>query len=122
MTIPCPSDSPAGRASERYCVLALQAKQAPRLVRRRDLAPEVLENRSNLSHLLGVAACELALRDEQAVLEPDAHVAAEQRGLRAEAHLMTPGRERGEHVIVAEQAVGDGHHVRDVAHVGSDAA
>ncbi len=35
---------------------------------------------------------------------------------------MTPGGEGGEHVVVAEQAVRDGHHVGKIARIRADAA
>src|SRR5688572_23242314 len=108
---------PAARL-ESDAVAALEAEHRPRLGRGGDLAAERLEHLAHLGDLLGVRPRELALADEQAVLEPDPHVAAEQRRLGAELELVAPGGEGREQVVVAEQTVGDRHHVREVAHVG----
>ena len=49
-------------------------------------------------------------------------MAAQQHRLGAQVHLVAPGGEGRKHVVVAEQAVGDRHHVREVAHVRADPA
>src|SRR5262249_56382529 len=54
---------------------ALQAEHRARVLRRRHLEAEFLDQAPRLAHLLGVAFGELAAADEQAVFEADAHVA-----------------------------------------------
>src|SRR5262245_17588661 len=82
---------------------ALQVQHRPRFRRRGDLAAERFEHLADLGHLLGVRFRQLALADEQRVLEPDADIAAEQRRLSAELELVAPGGEGREQVVVAEQ-------------------
>src|SRR5207302_5653026 len=69
----------------------LERQNLARLLRRRHLISELLDQAARLRHLLGVAFGELAAADVQAVLETDAHVAAHHHRLRRERHLKAPG-------------------------------
>src|SRR5262249_6528293 len=82
-------------------VLALQAEHRARVLRRRHLVAELLDQAPRLAHLLGVAFCELAATDEQAVFETHAHVAAHHHRLGGERHLETPGAEHRPRIVVA---------------------
>src|SRR6516162_11851905 len=72
-------------------VRALQPEHRARVLRRRHLEAELLDQAPRLAHLLGVAFGELAAADEQAVFEADAHVAAHHHRLGCEGHLEAAG-------------------------------
>src|SRR5256885_9759864 len=55
---------------------SLQLQHVASLVRRGDGEAELLQDAPRLRHLLGVGFSELAAAEPQAVLQPDAHVAA----------------------------------------------
>src|SRR5262252_2279022 len=103
-------------------VRALQAEHRARVLRRRHLEAELLDQAPRLAHLLGVAFGQLAAADEQAVFEAHAHVAAHHHRLGGERHLETPGAEHRPRIVVAEQLVGGALHEEKVLHVGADAA
>src|SRR5262249_15464634 len=94
------------RAVKLRPVLAIHAEHSVRVVGRRELVAELLDQAPRLAHLLGVAFCELAATDEQAVFETHAHVAAHHHRLGGERHLETPGAEHRPRIVVAEQLVG----------------
>src|SRR6266700_1365190 len=64
-----------------HAVGALQAQNLTRLLRGGDLIAEFLDQAPHLGDLLGVALGELAAADIEAVLEPDADIAAHHHGL-----------------------------------------
>ena len=94
----------------------------PRIVRRRDLEPQPLDDLPRRAHLRRVRLGELARSEPQAVLEPDAHVAAHRGRHRSDRQLVAAGAEHAPAVLVAEQAVGRALHVRDVVGMRADAA
>src|SRR5215510_8195777 len=58
--------------------LALQPQNLPRLGRRRDVVAQDLDDVRRLLDECGIAGRELALREIEVVLKPDAHVPAKQ--------------------------------------------
>src|SRR3569623_1422651 len=105
-----------------HLVAALQPQHRAGLVRGRDLDVERFEDRAHFRHLLRVARRQFALADIEAVLQPAANAAAQQRALRQELHLRPPDRESGERVIVAEQPVGRLLERHEVFQLGADSA
>src|SRR5580658_5785059 len=89
----------------------LEPEHRARLGGRRRLAAHLGEYAANLVHLLCVRCRKPTTLDEQTVLETDPDIAAQQRRLRQEGHLMAS---RGEHrpleVRRAEQPVGRALH------------
>src|SRR4051812_8774259 len=68
--------------------LAAKSQDLARLIRCRDLIAQDLDNMCRLLHQRGVARCELALLEIKIVLEPDAHMPAEQHRLRHHRELV----------------------------------
>src|SRR6266853_1418860 len=91
---------------EAHCVPAFEMQDLARLVGRRDLEAELVENRADLLHLLRVGRGELALVDPQAVLETHAHVAAELCGLTRNRHLVPSRPEHRPLVRVTKKTIG----------------
>src|SRR5436190_2026740 len=79
---------PGMTSSEIHLVAALEREDLARVVRRRDLQSESLENLAHPGHLLRVRFRKLARPDPQRVLHADAHVATHRGGLRGDAHLV----------------------------------
>src|SRR5258708_7662900 len=100
----------------------LQFQHLARFVRRRDRESQLFQDAPRLAHLLGVRFRELAAAHPQAVLQPDAHVAAHHRRHRGDEHLVAAGAEHRPAVGVAEQAVGGALHVQHGLRVRPDAA
>src|SRR5258708_29836391 len=67
---------------------SLQFQHLARFVRRRYRESQLFQNAPRLAHLLGIRLGELAAAHPQAVLQPDAHVAAHHRGHRGDEHLV----------------------------------
>src|SRR6185503_9158026 len=93
-----------------------------RVVGRSHREAELFQNAAHLRHLLGIGRGELAAADPQAVLQPDADVAAHHRRLRGNLHLRAPRAEHRPVVRVAEQAIGGALHVDHVLGMVADAA
>src|SRR5688500_13665958 len=101
---------------------SFELQHLPRVGRRGDRQPELLEHAARLADLLGVRPGELAAAQPQAVLEADAHVAAHHRRHGGDEHLVAAGAEHRPVVRVAEQAVGGALHVHHVLGMRADAA
>src|ERR1700722_17229316 len=90
-----------------HVLSALQTEHRSRLRGCRRLAAHFRKYAANLVHLLGVRRRKLATLDEQTVLETDTNIAAQERRLRQEGHLVPS---RSEHrpleVRRPEQPVG----------------
>src|SRR5216110_2518466 len=93
-----------------------------RIAGRRDGESQFLQDAPRLRHLLGVGFRELAAAEPQAVLQPDAHVAAHHRAHRGDEHLVAPGAEHRPQVGIAEQSIGGALHVQHVLRMRADAA
>src|SRR5439155_21409292 len=106
-----------GLASKLRPIGALEPEHRRRLVWRRHLITELLDQAARLRDLLGVACRELAAADIQAVLETDAHVAAHHHRLGGEWHLVAAGPEHRPGIIVAEQLVGSALPEHEIVHV-----
>src|SRR5689334_14896068 len=65
--------------SKRHRIATLQRQRLARLGRARDLERQVLEDRADPAHLLGIALRQLALAEIERVLEPDPDIAAHDR-------------------------------------------
>src|SRR5215510_7405281 len=65
------------RRSKLHPVRALERQHLARLLRRGGLEPELGDDAADFRHLLGIAGREFSRADIEAVLQPDAHVAAE---------------------------------------------
>ena len=102
--------------------LPFRPRISPRIVGRRDLEPQPLDDLPRRAHLRGIRLGELAGSEPQAVLEPDAHVAAHRRRLRGDRQLVAAGAEHAPAVLVAEEPVGRALHVHDVLGMRADAA
>src|SRR5262249_55015380 len=111
-----------GGKSELHAVGALEAEHVARFLRGRDLEAQLFGDAAYLGDLLGIALGELAGADIEAVLEADAHIAAEHGRHGAEIHLVAAAGKHRPQIIVAEQAVGGALHVEEVVEVGADAA
>src|SRR5512145_2175032 len=88
------SESRAFRRLEADPVGALELEHLARLVRRRHLEIERLDDGDDAPDLVGVALRQRARAVPQRVLEADADVAAHRRGERRDRHLVAP---RAEH-------------------------
>src|SRR3989442_11608183 len=88
-----------------------------RIAGRRDGESQFLQDAARLRHLLGVGFRELAAAEPQAVLEPDAHVAAHHRAHRGDEHLVAAGAAHRPQVGVTEQAIGGALHVQHVLRI-----
>src|SRR5688500_6418358 len=95
----------APRASEGNPVAALQRQDLARFRRRRDGEAESFDDLAREAHLLGVGGGEPAGAGPEAVLEPDADIAAHGRRHRRDRQLVAAGAEDGPAVLVAEQPV-----------------
>src|ERR1700722_15140189 len=84
-----------GSSLKKYVGFAFQAEHAARVGRSGGVSSPLQQDPLDLEHLLRVRIGQLAALDENAVLESDAHIAAEKRRLRDERHLMPPGGEHG---------------------------
>src|SRR5215471_14430821 len=123
------SPLPRGRATttcssslKLHPVRAFEPEQLPRLVRRRDVVTEVLDDAANLGDLLGVALGELARTDIERILQTHPHIAADHRRGGAEIHLMAAAGQHRPQIIVAEQPVGGALHEEQIVEIGTDAA
>src|SRR6266571_5007732 len=117
-------DRPLARAmtvwmSKLHAVGTLQAQNLARLLRGGDLIAEFLDQAPHLGDLLGVALGELAAADIEAVLEPDADIAAHHHGLGGERNLETAGAQHRPLIVVAEQLVGGALHEHEIVDVGA---
>src|SRR5215813_9473060 len=84
---------PSAIGSEGDLVAALQLQHRAGLVRRRDVERQLLEDLADAPDLLGVALGQPPGAEIDAVLEPDAHVAAHRRPDGGEVDLVAPGRQ-----------------------------
>src|ERR1700722_14195040 len=81
------------RRSEIDFIAALGLQQCARFGGARDVEAQFLQNAANLADLLGIRSRKPALAGIQAVLEPDADIAAENGAQRDERQLMPPRRQ-----------------------------
>src|ERR1700754_1917071 len=84
---------------------ALELQDLARLVGARDLQAQAFDDLAHLAALLRVAFRECSSSEPQAVLEADAHVAAEPRRDCRDAQLVPPGAQHRPLVVVAEEPV-----------------
>jgi hypothetical protein len=76
--------------TEAHIVLALELQDPAGIVRCGDFQSQLLDDATDLRHLVGIALGELALADPQRILQPYAHVAAHDHGLGSDVHLVAP--------------------------------
>src|SRR5262249_31783327 len=107
---------------KRDIVPSLERKHLPRLVRRRNIKRQLVQDRADLGDLSGITLGELALAQVDAVLESNSAMSTHDRAHRHQSHLMPPGAENGPVIAVAEQMVRSAAHVHQVLGIGSDAA
>src|SRR5687768_4186888 len=98
-------EASVGTGLKPRAVAAFEAEPGAGFVGGGGLEGEGLQDAADLLDLLGVRAGELAFAQIDAVLEADPDVAAHDRADRAEAHLVAPGGEDREQVLIAEQPV-----------------
>src|SRR6185312_11377129 len=97
----------SGWFSEIHPIGPLQPEDLARVVGRRDLEAQALDDLPHLADLLGIRGRELAGPDPYRILEADAHVAAHRGRHGGDRHLIATGAEhRPAIVLAAEQAVG----------------
>src|SRR5258708_26624729 len=101
-------------ALEGDSVAAFELQYLARLGRAGALEREIFEYAAGPADLIGVRFGELPLADVDRILEPDANIAAHDRGHRHERQLMPAGGEHGPSVLLAEQLVGDPFHMPEV--------
>src|ERR1700730_12350841 len=112
----------AAMGSELHAVRAFEAQNLARLLGRRDLIAELLDQTAHLANLLGIALRELAAADVEAILQAHAHVAAHHHGLGGERDLDAAGPQHRPVIIVPEQLVGGALHAQESVDVAADAA
>ena len=83
---------------------------------------KILQDRADAPHLVGVRFGELALADEQRILEADPDIAAHDRAHGDQRQLVAAGGEDRPAVLLAEQLVGDMLGMREILGIGADAA
>src|SRR5215510_3825120 len=110
------------RRSKLHPVRALERQHLARLLRRGGLEAELGDDAADFCHLLGIAGRELSRADIEAVLQPDANVAAQHARHGAEIHLMAAAGQHRPQVVFAEQTVGGALHEQKIVEVGADAA